>query len=316
MDRRLESTPQGLGIAACWLTMALSALAAEPEPPRAPVGYFALQPGDPAILRAGSTRQVADRLLELPKVAGLTIRARWLWIHPAEGKFDFTFVDEQIERCRRINKPYKLLVMTGNGSAPTWIGGAWHRGAPVPWSPELKQTYGELVAELGKRYAHDPLLVGVHITGPTYPSAEMHPAPGIDAVQGFSNQSMAEAWKASIDAYAAAFPQTACLLSISVRRPANFYLGEVVSYGREKLGERFTAQHNALKAGTQPAAPHHRIIEQLHRSGVRVGFEMVCAAANNANRFGSASVMDGIKIGEAAGGTYFDVYPPDLSHLK
>jgi hypothetical protein len=300
----------------CWTVSSALSVAAEPEAIRAPAGYFALQPGDPAVQRAGSNRQVSAAQLALPHVAGLTIRARWAWIHPGDDKFDFSFIDEPMERCRKIGKPYKLLIMTGNGSSPQWIGGAWYRGAPIPWSPELKLRYGELVAELGKRYADDPLLVGVHITGPTFPSAEMHPAPGIDTVEGFSNQRMIDAWKTSIDAYAAAFPRTACLLSISVRRPANVYLAEVVSYGRTKLGERFTAQHNALKANTQPLAPHHRIIEQLHAAGVRVGFEMVCAAANNAGRFGSASVMDGIAIGKTAGGTYFDVYPPDLANLR
>src|SRR3954470_13091615 len=207
--------------------------AAEPKAVRTPAGYFALQPGDPAVLQ--NQRLVTDAQLALPAVAGLTIRARWAWLHPEAGKFDFSFLDAQTARCRKINKPYKILVMTGRGSAPSWLGGEWHADAPVPWSPQLAEQYGALVAELGARYANDPLLVGVHITGPTFPSAEMHPAPGIDGVAGYSPKAMVAAWAASIDDYAKAFPETACILSISVRPPADRYLAEVVAYGRAKL---------------------------------------------------------------------------------
>lgn len=305
-------------LSALWICASLATitLAAESSEIRAPAGYFALQPGDPAVLKPGSNRLISAAQLQLPHVAGLTIRARWSWLHQGEGKFDFSFLDAQIERCRQLGKPYKLLVMTGANCSPEWIGGEWHRGAPVPWSPELKKFYGELVAELGRRYADDPLLVGAHITGPTFPSAEMHPAPAIESVKGYSDQKMLEAWAGAIDMYAAAFPNNACILSISVRRPANRYLAQTINHGLTKLGQRFTLQHNALKAGTQLLAPHHRVIAEQHQRGIRVGFEMVSAAANNPTRFSSSDVMDGIKIGKAAGGTYFDVYPPDLTELR
>jgi hypothetical protein len=283
---------------------------------RAPRGYFALQPGDPAVLQPGNKRIVSDELLMLPQVAGLTIRVRWSWLHLEQEQYDLGFVNAQVERCRKLRKRYKLLVMTGANCSPGWIGAAWHRGAPVPWTAELKEHYGALVAELGKRYADDPLLAGVHITGPTFPSAEMHPAPGIENVAGYSDQAMIDAWAASIDAYAAAFPKTACILSVSVRPPAVRYLGQVSDYGRAKLGERFTLQHNALKANTHPQAPHHVFIASQAKLGIRVGFEMVCAAANNPGRFGSRDVMIGIAGGKAAGGVYFDVYPPDLKALR
>ncbi|WP_428305108.1 hypothetical protein [Lacipirellula sp.] len=292
------------------------AVAAEGGKLRIPAGYFALQPGDPAVLQPGNRRVISAEQLALPHVAGLTIRARWKWLQPEKGKIDLSFLEEQVKRCHEAGKPYKLLVMTGAGCAPEWIRGAWYRGAPVPWSPELAASYGELVKALGEKFADDPLLVGVHITGPTFPSAEMHPAPGIVQVAGYSDRAMIDAWSRSIADYAAAFPDTACILSISVRPPANRYLGQVVAAGKKALGARFTLEHNALKASTQPMAPHHLFIAREAKAGTRVGFEMVSAAANSAPRFGSKDVMDGIAVGKAAGGTYFDVYPPDLANLR
>lgn len=282
---------------------------------RAPAGIFALQPGDPVVLKPGNRRLVTDAQLALPPVAGLTIRARWSWVHPREKQFDFSFLDAQIARCRQARKVYKILIMTGKDAAPEWLGGPWHAGAPVPWSRELSDAYADLVAALGERYADDPRLVGVHVTGPTYPSAEMHPAPGIEEVKGYNDEAMIGAWRRSIDAYAAAFPEVACILSISVRPPARRFLEPVAAYGRQKLGPRLTLQHNALKASTDPRASHHAFIVQQAKHGVRTGFEMVCAAANNSLRFGSREVRDGIALGKSAGGVYFDVYPPDLASL-
>lgn len=287
-----------------------------PAPIRRPNGYFALQPGDPAVLQPGNTRIVPDRLLELPQVAGLTIRARWAWLHPSDGKVDLGFLESQVDRCRRLGKNYKLLVMTGAECSPPWIGGAWHARAPVPWSPELRAHYATLVEQLGARFRDDALCVGVHITGPTHPSAEMHPAPAIETVAGYSSGAMSEAWEASIDAYAAAFPHVSACLSVSVKGPARAYVAEVVAYGRHALGERFAVQHNSLKATTQNRAMHQRLITEMAHAGVHTGYEMVCAAANNPRRFGSADVMTGIAIGKAAGGLYWDVYPPDLKNLR
>src|SRR5687767_5417706 len=119
------------------------AIAAESAKVRAPLGYFALQAAIPLVLQG--KRPVSDSPLALPQVAGLTIRARWAWLHPSAGKFDFSFLESQVARCRKLGKPFKIRVLTGVACAPKWIGGPWHLGAPVPWSPQLAEHYGALV---------------------------------------------------------------------------------------------------------------------------------------------------------------------------
>jgi hypothetical protein len=143
----------------------------------------------------------------------------------------------------------------------------------------------------------------------------MHPAPDLESVTGYSANAIAEAWKASIDAYALAFPHTAACLSISVRGAARSYVNDVVAYGRAVLRDRFAVQHNALKASTLVQAPHHQLVAAVARDGVLTGYEMVCAAVTDPRRFGSKDVKVGIAIGRAAGGAYWDVYPPDLKFL-
>jgi hypothetical protein len=309
MNRREDNGPS-LGSVARALSLAATVLMASAAHGAEPAGVFALLSGN-------RQSNVSETTLRLPQVAGLTIRDRWGWMQPSRFAFDWSWTDRYVQLCRKVGKPYKLLVMTGrDGMSPKWIGGAWHEGAPVPWSPELASHYSAFVRSLAARYGADPLCVGVHITGPTHPSAEMHPAPRLANVRGYSDEKMAQGWAQLIDIYAAAFPGVTCCLSISVQSPADRYVLAVCDYGRLRLGSRFAVQHNALKASTSPTAPHHKLVASLAKQGVYTGFEMACSAVNEPKRFGSRNVNDGLVIGRAAGGKWFDVYPPDLKGVR
>lgn len=88
----MESVLSAFG---AWTAIVMPIVAAEPTSLRTPVGYFALQPGDPAVQKPGSNRQISTAQLQLPHIAGLTIRRRWSWLHLGEGKFDFSFLDSR-----------------------------------------------------------------------------------------------------------------------------------------------------------------------------------------------------------------------------
>lgn len=134
---------------------------------------------------------------------------------------------------------------------------------------------------------------------PTFPSTQMHPAPGIESVKGYSDQKMLDAWAGAIDQYAAAFPEQ-CVHPIDQRSTPR----EPLPCQNHRPRSRQVRSANDAPAqrpeGRYPtprsAPPRDR---QQHRRGVRVGFEMVSAAANNPTPFGSPDVMDGVKIGKA-----------------
>lgn len=269
---------------------------------------FALKPGD--------GRDVSDTDLKRPTVAGLTIRVPWSVLNPRPGIYNFTEIDQNLAQAQRCgNKPVKLIVQTGRGGAsPSWFGGLSHQGAPLPWSLEMLTAYDTLMQELGRKYRYR--FYAVHITGPTYPSAEMHPAPSLERVRGYSDAKMVDAWSTAAQSVANAFPGSAVALSISVQQPAGRYVDAAINKIRTNVGSRLILQHNALKANTNVTAPHHRLLLKYRTLGVRIGFEMACSATNEPSRFGSRDVMQGVKLGREAGAEFIDVYPPDLKGLR
>lgn len=270
---------------------------------------YALKPGQ-------TNRDISDADLKLKAVGGLTVRVPWSTINPRRGIFDFTEIDQNLAQAKRCgDKPVKLIVQTGrDGLSPKWFGGLWHEGAPLPWSPEMLAAHAELMGELGRKYKYR--FAVVHVTGPTHPSAEMHPAPGIERVKGYSDAKMVQAWETAARSVSAAFPTTSASLSISVKGPAARYVDATINRVRLVLGNRLILQHNALKADTDVTAAHHRLILKYSRLGVRSAFEMACSAHHEPDRFGSRDVMQGVKLGREAGAEWVDIYPPDLKGLE
>lgn len=272
---------------------------------RAPVGFFLMKPGH----RGG---QVPDKDMRRGVVAGQLIRFRWSDFAPTKSRFDHSVFTAAIAQCRKIGKPYRLLMQTGRDITPRWIDGQWitwgNQTAPAPWSPEMRAALRSAAQELGSKYANDAMCVGVSPTGPTWPSAEMHPMPQLVKARGYSDQAMIEAWVGAIEIWDEAFPDVAKTLAISVQSPMDRLLSKVIAHFPHN---RLYLQHNSLQADTNPHAPHHAYILQAQRKGWNVGFEMVCSAFDNPTRFGSSNVMQGVRIGKAAKAEWMDIYPPD-----
>jgi hypothetical protein len=290
-----------------WLLVAALALCCAPA--FGQTVNYALKPGQ-------TNRDISDADLNRPTVGGLTIRVPWSTINPRRGIYDFSEIDQNLAQASRCGyKSVKLIVQTGrDGLSPRWFGGLWHEGAPLPWSPEMLTAHAELMQELGRKYRYRFHVI--HVTGPTHPSAEMHPAPGIERVKGYSDAKMVQAWGTAARNVSTAFPTTSAALSISVQGPASRYVDATIGRLRIVLGNRLILQHNALKASTDVTAPHHRLLLKYSQMGVRVGFEMACSATDQPTRFGSRDVMQGVKLGRNAGAEFIDVYPPDLKGLK
>lgn len=267
---------------------------------REPLGYFVLQGVDKDNVKDSSLR---DR-----RITGLSIRASWASIDNG-SKFRWGWLDSQVKRCRALNKPYMLRIMTGEHS-PTWVQGAWHRGAPLPWNTTAQRALAQAIAALGNRYSGDPLLVGVHLSSTAnHSSAEMHIAPGVTNVYGYSDAKMIDAWASAIDSYGAAFPNCALILNATLEpNHRGGITHPVIARCQQRLGFRATFQHNSLKASTPMSARHHELILDLGRDGWRIGFQMACASSSR-DRFGG-SFEEAIK--RAPGATYFEIYQEDI----
>lgn len=182
-----------------WLLVAALALCCAPA-----FGQTAaLQPGNDTALN-GPGRITES---ELKRVDLLTIRIRPQWLVKS-GKWDFSFVDQNVALCRKLNKKYTLLLMGGG---------------PKPLDPYNRGWYASAARELGKRYSPDPLCYAAHVTGasPTGHSEELYwgrPMPSLAKV----------AIKELIREWAAAFPRQWIILAGSANDPAA--TRELISY--------------------------------------------------------------------------------------
>lgn len=277
-------------------------------PDTQPAGYWLLDPGEPG-------RDAGEKFLRDPQIAGLTIRARWSALNPNPREFNWTEIERPLRMAERVGKPVKLIVQTGrNYVSPAWVPGQrlWYQGVniPAPWSPQLADAWMAFNDALGTQFRRERRIIANHITGPTWPSAEMHPMPGLNRQRGYSPAAMVQAWDDAASAAIVAFPTLPQILSISVKQEADSYVRDVIGKLKGRLGvERLRLQHNALAADTKMSAPHHVLIRQQWQLGVTVGFEMVCSAQDNPDRFGSGDVMDGVERGRVIGGSWFDIYP-------
>jgi hypothetical protein len=246
---------------------------------------------------------IPDSILTLPYVAGVSIRATWESVEPAEGQFDWSYLDSQLARAEAAGKLAILRVMAGI-DAPQWVYDAGAQSIvltghnrnnnlfgqsfriPVPWDPVLLDRWKSLVSALGERYNGRKAVYAVAMAGPTGLTSEMILPQDEEAwtAAGYSDERLVAAWITTIDAYAQAFRDTPFSLAVSAipiprhpgtTRPAQ----EVVAYGLEHYGSRLYVQGNWL-ADTFPAldgsGPYGELYQLLsHISGrTTIGFQI------------------------------------------
>lgn len=284
---------------------------------RQPTGYFVMQ-------QVGA-QNVTNRKLASPKWNGLVIRDRWSAIQPTASTTDWTFIDQQIARAKKLGKKYILAIYTGN-NAPSWLDTKWYNTAPIPWDPAMLREHGRMVEMLGKRYADDPDLAGVELSGPTRGpsgSLEMHLAAGLEQQPGYSVQKMIASSKRCIDQYGAAFPACALISDggVAPGRGNASITQAVFDYLCSKYPERANVSHCALKANTPPSALHHRLVVDMGRRGCRVGFEMIGPSVGGTNgengpvpRFGGP-FRQALKLARDANAKWLKVYQGDEHNL-
>lgn len=285
---------------------------------RQPSGYFVMQ-------EVGG-QNIADKKLASGKFTGLVIREHWATLNPASGKYNTTFIDAQLARCKRLGKQAILAIYTGS-SAPRWIGGQKFgpegKEAPVPWSPQMLAAHDAMVARIGQLYANNPTIVAIEIGGPTCPerSLEMHPSNNVQRQKGYSEGAVLQAWMRCGNAFAAAFPNVT-LISDGGPFPGGKKAHVTVAfwdYMRGKYGQRFSASHCSLKAGTiKTGVPlHHQIVLDFAKRGGRVGFEMVGPSLGGTNgEKGPVDRFEGkfstaLSFAKAADAKWLKVYQAD-----
>ena len=319
--RRVRHRLRHLGVIALvgLLTLAASAFGEERSAPR---GLYAL---------STNIQPISDTLYA-SLVQGVSLRGGWRDFEPREDRFVWHF-DRELEKAKRASKTVMLRV-AADYRTPDWV---WEAGAqrfqlheksamtrtqgqavtiPVPGDAVFQAKWKRFIAALGERYSGDPAVVLVHMTLASRYGAEMNLATAQPDKErwrqlGYSKTRLVEAWHTIIDAYAEAFPRTYLAIDVAMPLFDDGAVEDVLAYGTRRLGKRFAVQHNALHATTRETKTPHRWVVGV-KGRATIGFQLLEAASAPTRRFGG-TMAEAVKIALAAGASYLEIYPADLS---
>jgi hypothetical protein len=253
-------------------------------------GVYALSDGKAAI---------PPTVLSNPNVDGLALRCWWDELEPYEGTFDWRQIDDQIAAAHAHGKKVSLGITAGIHT-PAWVyaGGAsyftfvWDKSwgpppcskqrIPIPWDPVYLARWTAFVRSLGARYAENPAVAYIKITGINAGTQETllpHSrnlassgrgtnCVGSDEVSawqaaGYSSSKVVQAWGSIAASFAASFPRTQLGLMVvpggfpPIDDGGNLMIGKkrdhkialrLIAAGLTNYGKRFVIQNNGLSA--------------------------------------------------------------------
>lgn len=279
-----------------------------------------------------------EREVNFPFVDGWLIRPAWSRVEPAEGQYDWSYIDEELALARRLNKKITLSVL-GGPQAPEWVYtagatafisqmGVWGKYArksnqptkiPVPWDQVYLAKWTALIKALGKHYGGDERVVLVHITGATGNGLEMQlPFLPVDQTKwrelGYTTEKLVDSWKRIIDTYADAFPQKPLDIDVHPVLGSDSVAKLVAAYGSAKLGKRFGIFSGWLNG--KPAemdkyhAPMYAIAMQYGPKGF-CAFQMIGNQTRQPERFDAGGLKASFEQGLKWNARYFEVWEID-----
>jgi hypothetical protein len=244
------------------------------------------------------------------QLTGVCLHIPWNQVEKEPGKLDFKAVDDFVAVLRDIGMKYQLCLKPG-ASTPAFV---YAKGAqpfrtrvvnphrpnfgeeimvPVPWDSIYQQNFSQLIAELGERYASDPLCVSVVLTCANSLSAEMHlPKTREDLAKwkalGNYEEKLREVYEKYTDEWAKAFPRQELSLHLSkvLDLPPQF-CERVIDYGLGKYPDRFSIQNCQLTGRREDTGMMTYDLIQKYRDRAHHGFQSLASLGRNGERMGS-----------------------------
>ena len=292
-----------------------------PTAPRRPVGLFVCRgPG-----------QTPDNEVDFPFIKGWLVRPGWDRVEPAEGKYDWTYIEKEIAIAKRLKRTIALAVL-GGPQTPEWV---YRLGAkkfrytirdwqdketteqiPLLWDPVYLSKWEALVTALGKRFGREDAVVLVHMTAATENGLEMQ-LPHTDAdlpnwgKAGYTADKAVAAWKRIIDAYARAFPAKPLDVDIHPVLGDDRVAREAAAYGTEKLGQRFGVYGGWLSGKSPKDDPHHAPLHPIAKKYGAMGFQMIASERRQPRQFAGGKLRNAVEQGMGWGARYFEVWELD-----
>jgi hypothetical protein len=295
-----------------------------------------------------------DSVLANPSVDGIGLRQDWKDLEPAEGVYNFSFLDSEVARAHAAGKPVLLRINTQAGK-PAWVtaavaeaGGSFftfddsgvQATIPVFWDPTFLGKKIAMIRALGARYASNPTVKIVWTSFANASSEDWsvpHTPPEVTAwlAVGYTSEKMLDAGRQIIDATMTAFPSQYVTLAVSGNgRPTgssphldpdeSYVARNAVLGARTRWPNRLIVQKNSLAAFTPPAPGVGTVFQLLWDSRPDVGGQMLDASYGDTTFRNNAGVPDdpahilhkSVDQGVGYGMKYIEIYQTDISNLS
>jgi hypothetical protein len=168
-----------------WLSLGFAAMPAIAATPSGPAGLVPAPRGIVLLLKMDqpiATNKNNSWVISQPWLDGVYIHDEWANVEPSKGVFDWSYLDAQINEAAKAGKWVSIAVAAGMFS-PDWVYAdgvtkfdtkqAQLKKAkacnpitiPVPWTGSYIDDFDTMVAAFGARYANNPAVRLVKITG-------------------------------------------------------------------------------------------------------------------------------------------------------
>jgi hypothetical protein len=300
-------------------------------------------------------------------MTGVALTLNWSALEPKQGQYNWSYFDNAIAQAVQNGRQVGLAVLAGAYS-PSWLykaGAAkfqlrWYipsqftecsmQTLPLPWDPVFLSNFTRMIAALGARYAGNPAVTMVGLTGINSVTGEMllaysagthsvggglcgaAPIAPVSAWKsaGYLPSKVTSAWSSIVAAYVAAFPtQQLVVATGSWGFPPIDNTGAIISgssgdmqevltldgIGAQLVGARYVLQNDGLSVGYTYPRPSTVPADTLlsYSTKVRVTTDTACADNGYVTPCDPVAMMTTMMANAtAAGAEFIDLYPDDI----
>jgi len=262
------------------------------------------------------------KVLNNPSISGVALQIHWADIEPAQGKQDWSKLDDLFAAATATKKWVHLLIFPGFFT-PAWAlegvkteqfaiqygpGQGTVESLPMPWDDLYLKRWFAFLKRVSDRYGTSPAFRLVAADGPTSVSAECTlPNSHKDLKQwqalGYTPSKYTGAWQQVFQVYATDFPNQYVSLSAGAGQVGINDQGKIEAGGQARtrqaivdqaistLGQRFVLQSSNVHAGAGPHSPNSQADDSYvtnYSGRIITGLQMRTSAQHDPTVMGAA----------------------------
>lgn len=283
------------------------------------------------IVMRSSEISAAEKVLNDPKVEGITFYIGWRKVQPTANEYDFSMIDSLLVLAKRYNKKLNLAVLPGQWS-PNWLSGVervdWvledkyidnrthMASSPLPWDNAYLAEFSRLITKLGMRYDNNDNIGYIAITGPS-PSNGLETNIGLgEAIFNSINytpKKFIDAWQRSTDTYASSFKNKRLAIALSNQigpRRSSLEADSIADYAYKKLGKRFSPMLLALTHEKWFSEDNAYVrLATRWRGQTTIGFQMMKVYGNTPSA--KSQLLTAVDRASGLGANYVEIWAQD-----